>query len=125
MNERLELFFARPSAAVCNVEVMTIHQAKGLEFDIVIIPQAARGARSSDKDLLVWTEETDEDGTSYLRIAAQPKKGDSALAYDEIEAVNKKKDEEENKRLFYVACTRAKNALVRFRECRSARKTAR
>jgi len=111
MNERLELFFARPSAAVCNVEVMTIHQAKGLEFDIVIIPQAARGARSSDKDLLVWTEETEDDGTSYLRIAAQPKKGDSALAYDEIEAVNKKKDEEENKRLFYVACTRAKNAL--------------
>jgi ATP-dependent exoDNAse (exonuclease V) beta subunit len=111
MNERLELFFARPSSAPCNVEVMTIHQAKGLEFDIVIIPQAARGARSSDKDLLVWTEETDEDGTTYLRIAAQPKKGDSALAYDEIEAVNKKKDEEENKRLFYVACTRAKNAL--------------
>ena len=111
MNERLELFFARTSSAPCNVEVMTIHQAKGLEFDIVIIPQAARGARSSDKDLLVWTEETDEDGTTYLRIAAQPKKGDSALAYDEIEAVNKKKDEEENKRLFYVACTRAKNAL--------------
>ncbi len=111
MNERLELFFARPSVAECNVDVMTIHQAKGLEFDVVIIPQAARGARSSDKDLLVWTEETSEDGITYLKIAAQPQKGDSALAYDEIEAVNKKKDEEENKRLFYVACTRAKNAL--------------
>jgi ATP-dependent exoDNAse (exonuclease V) beta subunit len=111
MNERLELFFARPSVAECKVDVMTIHQAKGLEFDIVIIPQAARGARSSDKDLLVWTEETDENGNSYLRIAAQPQKGDTAAAYDEIDAVNKKKDEEENKRLFYVACTRAKNEL--------------
>ena len=90
---------------------MTIHQAKGLEFDIVIVPQAARGARSSDRDLLVWTEDTNEEGTLYLKIAAQPQKGESTQKYDEIEAVNKTKDEEENKRLFYVACTRAKNAL--------------
>ena len=112
MNERLEMFFARPSVAECNVDVMTIHQAKGLEFDVVIIPQAARVHAPSDKDLLVWTEETSEDGITFLRIAAQPQKGESALAYDEIEADNKKKDEEENKRLFYVACTRAKNACT-------------
>ena len=114
MNERLELFFARPTVAECNVDVMTIHQAKGLEFDIVLIPQMGKGTPPSDKSLLVWTEETNEEGTSFLRIAAQPKRGQSALAYDEIEAENKRKDEEENKRLFYVACTRARNELHLF-----------
>ena len=111
MNERLEIFFARPSMEECNVDVMTIHQAKGLEFDVVIVPQMARGVRPSEKDLLIWTEDTAEDGTAFLRIAAQPRKGESSAAYDDIEAENKKKEEEENKRLFYVACTRAKNEL--------------
>jgi len=111
MNERLDLFFARPTVAECNVDVMTIHQAKGLEFDIVVIPQLGKGTPPSDKSLLVWTEETNEQGTSFLRIAAQPQKGQSAIAYDEIESENKRKDEEENKRLLYVACTRARNEL--------------
>jgi ATP-dependent exoDNAse (exonuclease V) beta subunit len=114
LNERLEVFFARPLVGECNVEVMTIHQAKGLEFDIVLIPQAARVTRQSDKDLLVWTEETDQDGNTLLRIAAQPRKGEPSAGYEAIEAENKKKEEEENKRLFYVACTRAKNELQVF-----------
>jgi ATP-dependent exoDNAse (exonuclease V) beta subunit len=111
LNERLEIFYARPFVGECRVEVMTIHQAKGLEFDIVLIPQAARGTRPSEKDLLVWTEETDQDGNTLLRIAAQPRKGEPSEAYEAIEAESKKKEEEENKRLFYVACTRAKNEL--------------
>jgi len=114
LNERLEMFFARPSSTPCNVDVMTIHQAKGLEFDTVLIPQTGRGARSSDPELLVWTEETSADGTAYLKIAAQPQKAKSASDYEEIQDLNKKKDEEENKRLLYVACTRAKNELHLF-----------
>ncbi len=114
MNDRLDLFFARPAVEECNVDVMTIHQAKGLEFDIVLIPQLGKPTPPSDKSLLVWTEESNDAGTSFLRIAAQPKKGQSALTYDEIEDENKRKDEEENKRLFYVACTRARNELHLF-----------
>lgn len=114
LNARLDLFFARPTAAKCNVDVMTIHQAKGLEFDVVVIPQMGRGTPQTDKPMLVWTEEITAEGTSYLRIAAQPKKGEPELEYDAIEEENKRKDEEENKRLFYVACTRAKNALHLF-----------
>jgi len=111
MSERLEVLFARPSVEQSNVDVMTIYKAKGLEFDIVIVPQAARGTRSSDHDLLVWTEETAEDGTTLMKIAAQPQKSDMSAAYKEISDEIKKKDDEENKRLFYVACTRAKNEL--------------
>jgi ATP-dependent exoDNAse (exonuclease V) beta subunit len=114
LHERLEIFYARPFVGECRVEVMTIHQAKGLEFDIVLIPQAAKGTRSSDKDLLVWTEETDADGSTLFKIAAEPRKGEPAEAYQAIDAERKKKEEEENKRLFYVACTRAKDELYVF-----------
>lgn len=114
LNEKLEHVFARPTTADCNVEVMTIHQAKGLEFDVVILPQLHRVTSSSDKPLLAWTEETSEQGTSYLRIAAQPKRGESSLGYEEIYEESKKKDAEESKRLLYVACTRARDHLCLF-----------
>jgi ATP-dependent exoDNAse (exonuclease V) beta subunit len=81
---------------------MTIHGAKGLEFDTVIIPQMARGTRGSDRDLLVWSEDA---------LAAQPRKSDKDSKYDLICKENSQKEAEEMKRLFYVACTRAKNAL--------------
>jgi ATP-dependent helicase/nuclease subunit A len=114
LDERLEIVFARPSVAESNVDVMTIHEAKGLEFDIVMIPGTAKTARSSDSELLVWSEDVAEDGTTLLRVAAQPRKGATSPEYKEISDANKKKDEEENKRLFYVACTRAKNELHLF-----------
>jgi ATP-dependent exoDNAse (exonuclease V) beta subunit len=114
MNTRLEMFFARPTVAECNIDVMTIHQAKGLEFDVVLIPQMGKGTPPSDKSLLVWTEDIGDDGYALLRMAAQPKRGQSALVYEAIEAENKRKDEEENKRLLYVACTRARNQLHLF-----------
>ena len=114
MNTRLDMFFARPTVAECNIDVMTIHQAKGLEFDVVLIPQMGKGTPPSDKSLLVWTEDISDDGYTLLRMAAQPKKGQPALVYDAIEGENKRKDEEENKRLLYVACTRARNQLHLF-----------
>jgi ATP-dependent exoDNAse (exonuclease V) beta subunit len=114
MNARLDLFFAKPTVSEANVDVMTIHQAKGLEFDIVVIPQLARGAPQPDKPLLVWTEDTNDTGTSFMRLAAEPKRGQPSAGYEEIDEENKQKDEEENKRLFYVACTRARNALHLF-----------
>lgn len=111
LSQRLEFLYAQPAAKKDCVQIMTIHQAKGLEFDTVIVPQLGRGARQSDRDLLIWTEEIGEDGKARLLVAAQPQKRDEDLQYKRISEEIKKKDEHELKRLFYVACTRAKNEL--------------
>ncbi len=37
------------------VQVMTIHRAKGLEFDVVILPDLQRNPRRPDRPLLYWT----------------------------------------------------------------------
>jgi ATP-dependent exoDNAse (exonuclease V) beta subunit len=111
LNERLEYLFARPANDADRVQVLTIHKAKGLEFDTVILPQLGAGARHSDHDLLIWTEQIGLDGRKSLLIAAQPQTGASDPAYDHICREIKLKEEHELKRLFYVAATRAKNEL--------------
>ncbi len=105
LNQRLETFYARPSVEEGCVDVMTIHQAKGLEFDVVIIPQLARVTKTSDRDLLVWNEEM---------AAAQPRRGEKGSEYERICKEMDQKEVEEMKRLLYVACTRAKNELYLF-----------
>lgn len=106
LDERLAYLYARPATGSAAVQVMTIHQAKGLEFDTVIIPQLGRGARSSERELLVWVE-----GPDGLAIAAQPQRGGEDSLYEEINQIIKKKEQHELKRLFYVGCTRAINQL--------------
>jgi ATP-dependent helicase/nuclease subunit A len=106
LEERLECLYAKPSTGAERVQVMTIHQAKGLEFDTVIIPHLGKGARSSERELLVWVE-----GVDGLAIAAQPQQGGEDALYEQLSEVIKKKEEHELKRLFYVGCTRAINRL--------------
>ena len=47
---------------------MTIHKAKGLEFDSVIVPGLDKGARSDTKPLLYWNEHLFKDGSTGLLL---------------------------------------------------------
>ena len=52
------------------VQVMTIHKAKGLQFDTVILPGLGRGIRREERPALLW-QELAELGISGLIIAAE------------------------------------------------------
>ena len=56
--ERLHKLWALPDvhAAANDVQIMTIHKAKGLEFDHVIVPGLGRVPRGDDKRLFLWME---------------------------------------------------------------------
>lgn len=110
LNARLEFLFAKPLTGGDCVKIMTIHSAKGLEFDTVILPNLGGGARSNERDLIVWSEELGAEGPR-LQVAAQPQRGSKDSLYDEIKAKLKVQELHEIKRLFYVAATRAKNRL--------------
>ncbi len=111
LEAHLEFLYAKPASGENYVQVMTVHQAKGLEFGTVIIPHLAGGARSSDHDLLIWTESIQPDGSTRLDIAAQPQKRVKDPKYDAVKQEIQQRELHELKRLFYVACTRAENAL--------------
>jgi hypothetical protein len=49
-----DLYPTPQAGSAARVQVMTLHKAKGLEFDTVILPGLARPPASGDDDLLRW-----------------------------------------------------------------------
>jgi ATP-dependent exoDNAse (exonuclease V) beta subunit len=101
--------YAAPQATDSQLHVMTIHKAKGLEFDRVILPAMARQPRSDDKTLLMWREYLAADGQSagliMSPLGATGDEEDPIYRYLRFE--QKQSASLENARLFYVAATRA------------------
>ena len=94
------------------VQCLTIHKAKGLEFDYVLIVDCQRGREPSDKPLALWQECSTEQGVGYLLATSARHGGQSQPVYQYIEYCQKQKQAYENQRLLYVALTRAKKQLV-------------
>jgi ATP-dependent exoDNAse (exonuclease V) beta subunit len=90
------------------IRLMTIHRAKGLEFDVVCVADLGRGPR--------WRTElvrVGRDGRIGLRLA-EPGTGrrESALDYRTLGEERQAAEALEERRLFYVAMTRARERLI-------------
>ena len=93
------------------VHVMTMHKAKGLEFDHVILPGLGAASRSEPKSLLEWHERLNHYGEARLFIAAlSPSGRDDDPLYKLLRFENKRKSEYEDVRLLYIATTRARKS---------------
>ena len=96
------------------LEIMTIHKAKGLEFDTVIVPGLGRRSRGDDSKLFLWLEQpaAGEDGPADLLLAPIRETGakDDRI-YDWLRKLEAEKERFENGRLLYVAATRARQRL--------------
>jgi ATP-dependent helicase/nuclease subunit A len=102
LDAKLKYLYARGLPGPNSAKIMTIHSAKGLEFDTVILPQLAKSTSPLDSELLIWAED---------KVAALPLRGTKDPEYEEVRDVIKLKEQHEMKRLFYVASTRARNRL--------------
>jgi ATP-dependent exoDNAse (exonuclease V) beta subunit len=83
------------------VKIMTIHSAKGLQFPVVFVVDVDGLARTRPPTLIY--DEEEDGGKIVLGFEREESKGIWERSYQ--------KDFEEKKRLFYVACTRAQDAL--------------
>jgi len=109
----VDKLYAAPACVDDNaIQLLTIHKAKGLEFDTVIIPALDQGSRGRDPELLYWRQRLDADGNPQLLISPPAPTGapGSALV-DHIKREDRLKQRLEDARVLYVACTRAVSRL--------------
>jgi ATP-dependent helicase/nuclease subunit A len=106
---RREAEEARPPVTAARaVRVMTIHKAKGLDFDHVYVPQLHKGRRPGRAPARgdACAVHPTPDGWEYCLFGARTGGYDRVAAYfDRVEVL-------ERVRLLYVAMTRAKERLV-------------
>jgi len=112
----LEELYALPDlhAGPDDPQVLTIHKAKGLEFDTVIVPGLGSGTGRDERKLFVWMERPalESSGRSRLLLAPiNPTGSDEDATYRYIRRLDKEKEGHEDARLLYVAATRAKKHL--------------
>ncbi len=113
LEAQLGKMFAMPDAGAGEqIQVMTVHRAKGLEFDTVILPGLDRVTRVDQSQLLMWMERPRQTGDSDLLLAPIKATGDDADGiYRYLAQLERRKTEHEDCRLLYVATTRARQRL--------------
>ncbi len=114
--QRMERLYAEASVHAGAVDLMTIHGAKGLEWDVVMVPGLHRVAQADRNRLLNWVE-LDAAGEDTAHAMLAPVQGtgeDSTDLVKWIRSVHTGREIAERKRLLYVACTRAREELHLF-----------
>jgi ATP-dependent helicase/nuclease subunit A len=89
------------------VRLMTVHRAKGLEFPVVCVADLGKEGHDDDDGLRI-----SDSGLVGLRLASL---GGRSLDSDRLTRIKKEQKEsaeEEERRIFYVAVTRAQEHLV-------------
>ncbi|HKR62053.1 MAG TPA: 3'-5' exonuclease, partial [Pyrinomonadaceae bacterium] len=89
------------------VKLMTIHQSKGLEFSVVIIPELQRYSRMPDSWFLL-----DRHRGLSLRVPDGRGKLVAGCTFTNLEQRQAWREEFESMRLLYVAATRAQDRLI-------------
>ncbi|MGI9229073.1 MAG: UvrD-helicase domain-containing protein [Gammaproteobacteria bacterium] len=114
LDEKIAALYALPDTGQSDkaIQVMTIHKAKGLEFDHVILPQLGRRPRPRQAALLMWMLQPDQAGHGHLLLSPINPTGQKAARLNNyLAAIDKIKTENEAARLLYVAATRARYSL--------------
>jgi ATP-dependent helicase/nuclease subunit A len=98
------------------VRVMTVHGAKGLEFEIVAVADLGRNLQLGWTPLRVQPGEEGPEGGELARVGVQlgrlGRPAERLHDYQELTEVAAERDAEEEARLAYVAATRAKRRLL-------------
>jgi ATP-dependent helicase/nuclease subunit A len=89
------------------VRLMTVHRAKGLEFPVVCVADLGKDGREDYGRLRI-----SDDGMTGLRLASLGGAALDSARLAEIKRREKQQGEQEERRIFYVAATRAQEHLV-------------
>jgi len=94
------------------VRIMTIHSAKGLEFDVVAIPHLSRGLLPSTRTPLLTLGREQEEPRVGMQLRRLGARGVNLYAQRELCEEAQVREAEEELRLFHVGATRARQRLL-------------
>ncbi len=95
------------------LQIMTMHRAKGLQFDHVLLFGLGRQPGKGDRRVLSWFDLPVRHGAERKVISPVGPRAEveNDPVHRYIELAESQKDRHEQARLLYVACTRAKKSL--------------
>ncbi len=88
------------------VRIMTVHAAKGLQAPIVILPDTVRTSNAYKPEKILWPDRTEEK-LPYFCPTSKKVPENCQHAFE----IMRERNDEEYRRLFYVALTRAESRL--------------
>jgi ATP-dependent helicase/nuclease subunit A len=116
LQRRIDKLYAAAAVVADAVDLMTIHGAKGLEWDVVMVPGLERREPPNRSRLLTWEEiDTGDEEAAHVVLAPIAGKGEGSKELNGwLHGIHNARETAERKRLFYVACTRAREELHLF-----------
>lgn len=120
LDSALGKLMAQPDPAASNdhgIHILTIHKSKGLEYEVVIVPELQGHTGTTRSTMLSWCERGISDGgavTEFLVAPNQAKGTDGGAAKKWVDSIYREREAQEMRRLLYVAATRAREELHLF-----------
>lgn len=93
------------------LQIMTIHNSKGLEFDLVILPQLDKSVKGDTASIKYLPGKEGEQGLLGIKVPDKEMQLQNSGVY-ELAKARDSELEEESRRLLYVAMTRAQKQLL-------------
>jgi ATP-dependent exoDNAse (exonuclease V) beta subunit len=111
INQHLNTLYAEQAAEHSSVEIMTLHKAKGLQFDHVFMPMMHKTIGGQGRDLLRWHWLSSGSVDGLLIAANDRRSPEEPSLYNYLNWLQRKKDAAELRRLVYVGVTRARSSV--------------
>ncbi|MBI3449172.1 MAG: PD-(D/E)XK nuclease family protein [Acidobacteria bacterium] len=94
------------------MRLLSVHKAKGLEYPVVVIPDVGRGHARNERGRSREAQARWLPHEASGFVAARLTDGSTNLAWAKLAGLDRRHEMAEEKRVLYVACTRAREKLI-------------